>query len=44
MEKKGSAIVPVADAALKLEPGGLYAYTDAEGEFSISNVTRGLTP
>jgi hypothetical protein len=41
VEKKGDGTVPVADAALRLEPGGLYAYTDAAGEFSISSVSRG---
>lgn len=41
LEKKGSAMVPVADAALRLQPGGLYAYTDQAGEFSISSVPRG---
>ncbi len=41
VEKKGDTVVPVRDAALRLEPSGLYAYTDADGEFSISNVPRG---
>jgi len=41
VEKQGGTVVPVRDAALRLEPSGLYAYTDADGEFSISNVPRG---
>jgi hypothetical protein len=41
VENKGETVVPVRDAALRLEPSGLYAYTDADGEFSLSNVPRG---
>jgi hypothetical protein len=41
VEKKGDSLTPVADAAIRLEPSGLYAYTDAAGRFSISNVPRG---
>ena len=40
-EKKGDEIIPVADAAIRLEPSGLYGYSDSSGEFSISNVPRG---
>jgi hypothetical protein len=40
-QKKGDDLVPVADAAIRLEPSGLYAYTDAHGRFTISNVPRG---
>ena len=31
----------MADAAIRLEPSGLYGYSDSSGEFSISNVPRG---
>jgi hypothetical protein len=40
-EKKGDETIPVADAAIRLEPSGLYGYSDSSGEFSISNVPRG---
>jgi hypothetical protein len=40
-QKKGDDIVPLADAAVQLEPGGRYAYTDSTGRFVISNVPRG---
>ena len=32
-EKKGDEIIPVADAAIRLEPSGLYGYSDSSGEF-----------
>jgi hypothetical protein len=41
VEKKGDEMMPVADAAIRLEPSGLYVYTDASGQFAISNVPRG---
>jgi hypothetical protein len=40
-QKKGDEITPLADAAVQLEPGGRYAYTDSNGRFVISNVRRG---
>lgn len=41
VQKKGNELLPLAEAAVQLQPGGRYAYTDAGGRFIISNVPQG---